>query len=104
MVRSSAGWYGVLMVMVTAASLTAASGTGLRAQAQEKAAAPADLLKDPAVKAALDYAKAHEDETIANQIRFCEVPAPSFKETARGEVLKQVFQEIGLENVRVDKA
>src|SRR5207302_608865 len=34
----------------------------------------------------------------------CEVPAPSFKETARGEVLKQTFQQLGLQNVRVDQA
>jgi len=89
MVRSSV----VLLVVVLAL------GTG-SARAQS---AP-DLAKDPAVKAALDYAKAHEQDTIANQIRFCEVPAPSFKETARGELLKQVFQELGLANVRVDKA
>jgi tripeptide aminopeptidase len=74
------------------------------ARAQEKPNAAADLLRDPAVKAALDYAKAHEAQTIEDQIRFCEVPAPSFKETARGEVLKQVFEQAGLENVRVDKA
>ena len=35
---------------------------------------------------------------------FCEVPAPSFKESARGEVVRQVFQQLGLRNVRVDKA
>jgi tripeptide aminopeptidase len=95
MVRSSA----VCVVLV----MSWAFGMGA-AQAQEKPQAAADLAKDPAVKAALDYAKAHETETIENQIRFCEVPAPSFKETARGELLKQAFQEIGLENVRVDKA
>ena len=63
-----------------------------------------DLLKDPAVKAALDAAKATEAQTIEDQIRFCEVPAPPFKETARGEVLRQTFQQLGLQNVRVDKA
>src|SRR5438874_9024715 len=72
--------------------------------AQEKPAAAPDLLKDAAVKAALDTAKANEAQTIEDQIRFCEVPAPSFKETARGDVLKQTFQELGLQNVRVDKA
>jgi acetylornithine deacetylase/succinyl-diaminopimelate desuccinylase-like protein len=32
------------------------------------------------------------------------VPAPPFKETARGEVLKQTFTDLGLQNVRIDKA
>jgi acetylornithine deacetylase/succinyl-diaminopimelate desuccinylase-like protein len=72
--------------------------------AQEKPSAAPDLLKDPAVRAALDAAKANEPQAIEDQIRFCEVPAPSFKETARGEVLKQTFQQLGLQNVRVDKA
>jgi tripeptide aminopeptidase len=98
-------WCGVRCGLLCGLVLTsyAAGATGV-AYAQEKPNAAADLLKDPAVKAALDYAKAHEAETIDNQIRFCEVPAPSFKETARGELLKQAFQQIGLENVRVDKA
>jgi acetylornithine deacetylase/succinyl-diaminopimelate desuccinylase-like protein len=64
----------------------------------------ANLVKEPSVKAALDGAKASEAQTISDQIRFCEVPAPSFKETARGEVLKREFEQLGLQNVRVDKA
>src|SRR5207247_1581086 len=71
--------------------------------AQQSPSGAADLLKDPAVKAALDAAKASEPQTIEDEIRFCEVPAPSFKETARGEVLKQTFQQLGLQNVRVDR-
>ena len=84
------------------------SGIGLFGRAsvvaQEKPSAAADLLKDATVKAALDAAKANERQTIEDQIRFCEVPAPSFKEHARGDVLKQAFQQIGLQNVRVDAA
>lgn len=72
--------------------------------AQERPTAAADLLKDPAVAAALDAAKADEAQTIEDEIRFCEVPAPSFKETARGELLKQTFEQLGLQNVRVDRA
>jgi acetylornithine deacetylase/succinyl-diaminopimelate desuccinylase-like protein len=73
-------------------------------RAQEKPSAAPDLLKDPAVRAAVDAAKANEAQAIEEQIRFCEVPAPSFKETARGEVLKETFRQLGLQNVRVDKA
>jgi tripeptide aminopeptidase len=60
-------------------------------------------MKDPAVKAALDAVKANEPQTIEEQIRFCQIPAPSFKEETRGKELERVFQQIGLENIRVDK-
>ncbi|MCU1384847.1 MAG: peptidase [Acidobacteria bacterium] len=72
-------------------------------QAQGGSPAPGDLLKDQAVKAAVDAAKATEAQTIADQIRFCEIPAPSFKEDVRGQELKRVFTQLGLQNVRVDK-
>jgi tripeptide aminopeptidase len=72
--------------------------------AQEKPNSASDLLKDPAVMAAIDAAKANEAQAIEDEIRFCEVPAPSFMETARGELLEQTFQQLGLQNVRVDRA
>jgi tripeptide aminopeptidase len=62
----------------------------------------ADLAQNPAVQAALAAAKANEARTIEDEIRFCEIPAPSFKESVRGEELKRVFQQLGLQNVRVD--
>ena len=61
-------------------------------------------MKDPAVKAALAAVKANEPQTIEEQIRFCQIPAPSFKEETRGKELERVFQQIGLQNIRVDKA
>ena len=63
-----------------------------------------DLLQVSAVKAALSGARNSEPQTIEDQIRFCEIPAPSFKEEARGAELKRVFQGLGLQNVRIDKA
>jgi tripeptide aminopeptidase len=89
------------VTVVGAVALVSALAAGVRAQVPKSAA---DLMKDPAVKAALDYAKASEPQTIEDQVRFCEIPAPAFKETARGEELKRVFQELGLQNVRADKA
>ena len=56
------------------------------------------------VRAALDAARSIEPQTIADQIRFCEQPAPPFQEAARGELLRQAFQQLGLRNVRVDSA
>jgi tripeptide aminopeptidase len=66
--------------------------------------AVASLLQHPVVKAALDAAKASESQTIADQVRFCEVPAPPFKEAPRGELLRGEFARLGLENVRADRA
>lgn len=63
----------------------------------------ARLTQDPTVKAALDAAKAGEDHVIADQVRFCEIPAPSFNETARGAELKRAFEQLGLTNVGVDR-
>ncbi|MGH9144242.1 MAG: M20/M25/M40 family metallo-hydrolase [Vicinamibacterales bacterium] len=82
--------------------LALALATGV-AQAQSGPPSPGDLLKDPAVKAAIDGAKATEAQTIADQIRFCEIPAPEFKEEVRGQELKRVFTQLGLQNVRIDK-
>ena len=65
---------------------------------------PTDLLRVPAVRAALDLARAAESETLADEIRFCEVPAPTFKEAARAELLRRSFQQLGLKNVRLDRA
>ena len=73
-------------------------------RAQSGTPSTADLLKDPAVKAAIDAVKATEAQTVEDQIRFCEIPAPSFKEDVRGVELKRVFTQLGLQNVRVDKA
>ncbi|MEP7304251.1 MAG: M20/M25/M40 family metallo-hydrolase [Acidobacteriota bacterium] len=87
-----------------AACLMAVTAALARLQAQAGTAAVAELLKDPLVRASLDAARAGEPRTIEDQIRFCEVPAPPFKETARGELLRQSFQQLGLRNVRVDKA
>ena len=72
--------------------------------AQNRGVGPLDLTKDPAVRAALDAVRAGEAQTIDDQVRFCEQPAPSLQEAARGEMLRQGFQQLGLRNVRVDKA
>jgi len=72
-------------------------GAGAAAQA------PNDLMQNPVVKAALAGAKASEAQTVEDQIRFCEIPAPSFKEEVRGRELQRVFTQLGLQNVRIDK-
>jgi tripeptide aminopeptidase len=74
------------------------------AAAAQQPSAIESLMEDATVRAALNAARASEPQTIEDQIRFCEVPAPPFKETARGEMLKREFIQLGLKNVRVDRA
>jgi len=86
-----------------AAAVSLALCCGSAARAQQPSAVP-PLLQDRAVLAAIAAAKTTEPQTIADQIRFCEVPAPPFSEGARGELLKAEFARLGLQNVRVDRA
>jgi len=65
---------------------------------------PAELMRDPTVKAALEAAKRNEPRIIEEQIRICEIPAPPFKEDQRGHELQRLFQNLGLQDVRIDKA
>src|SRR5437867_1416041 len=68
------------------------------------AQSPEELMKDPAVRAALDAARRNEPRTLELQAKVCEIPAPPFKEEVRGRELKRLFQELGLHDVRIDKA
>lgn len=52
---------------------------------------------------ALDFIKLSEPQTLADQAKICEIPAPPFKEERRAAYLKQRFAELGLKNVRIDK-
>jgi tripeptide aminopeptidase len=76
----------------------------VRAAAAQQPAAVTGLAQDPIVKAALLAGRETEARTVEDQIRFCEVPAPPFAEGARGELLKREFTQLGLQNVRVDRA
>jgi acetylornithine deacetylase/succinyl-diaminopimelate desuccinylase-like protein len=87
--------------MTTAVAAVALAAGTLTAQAP--AGGPQELMQNAAVKAALAGIKASEAQTIEDQIRFCEIPAPSFKEEVRGKELQRVFAQLGLQNVRVDK-
>ncbi|HEX9828631.1 MAG TPA: M20/M25/M40 family metallo-hydrolase, partial [Bacteroidota bacterium] len=64
----------------------------------------AQVAAQPQVREALEFLKAIEAETIAEQIAICEIPAPPFKEQQRAEYLRRRFTELGLSNVRIDAA
>jgi acetylornithine deacetylase/succinyl-diaminopimelate desuccinylase-like protein len=62
------------------------------------------LIEDPAVKEALAAVKRNEPHFIEEQIRICEIPAPPFHEETRARELEKLFQQLGLQDVRIDKA
>ncbi len=73
--------------------------------AQERAAdIGAELLADPDVTRALEWVRDNESALIEEQIRLCEVPAPPFAEGRRAELYRQIFEDLGLSNVRIDGA
>ena len=60
------------------------------------------LLARPDVKAAGDALDRDHDRFVKEMVELVEIPAPSFKETARGKVLEGKFRELGLKNVERD--
>ncbi len=60
------------------------------------------LLADATIRAALEAARAGEPQVLAEQIRLCEIPAPTFHEERRAVPVKAEFEALGLRNVRVD--
>ncbi len=91
------------VAMRPAAALALAVWFSAALSAQDPASVPA-MMADARIRAALDAAKQAESQTIDEQVRLCEIPAPPFKEAARGDALRRAFSSLGLENVRVDRA
>jgi acetylornithine deacetylase/succinyl-diaminopimelate desuccinylase-like protein len=65
---------------------------------------PAELLNQPAMRAAVDALKRNEPSLLDLQAKVCEIPAPPFHEDARGRELERLFKEAGLKDVRIDRA
>ena len=68
------------------------------------AQAPAELMNQPAIRAAFDAVKRNEPAMIELQAKICEIPAPPFHEEARGRELERLLKDAGLKEVRIDKA
>ena len=68
------------------------------------AQSPIALLQDPAVKAGMEAARRNEPQILDLQVHICEIPAPPFKEEVRGRELSRLFAELGLKDIRTDKA
>ena len=70
---------------------------------QDAANIGARLLQDAAITSALASIRAAEPQTIEDQVRVCEVEAPPFKEAKRAQLYAQMFRDVRLQNVRIDK-
>jgi tripeptide aminopeptidase len=60
------------------------------------------LAAEASVRAALDVVRRAEEETIQEQIRLCEIPAPPFGEAKRAAFYAQAMRDAGLTDVRID--
>src|SRR5699024_5089141 len=61
------------------------------------------LLENDEIAKALNYIKEEDDRTLKEHLELCEIPAPSHCEKERAYYVKEKFEEIGLENVKIDK-
>jgi tripeptide aminopeptidase len=61
------------------------------------------LINNKSVKEALEFLKEDNENTVAEQIKFTAIPAPTFDEHVRGQFFQKRFSELGLQNVRVDE-
>jgi len=62
-----------------------------------------DLLRDERIRHAFAFIDARARDFTAEHIRICEIPAPPFKEQARGGYLARRFAELGLSDVQTDE-
>ncbi len=56
----------------------------------------------PAVKSALGAIERDNSWTLEQQVTLCEIPAPPFKETARGLAYRDRLTALGVQHVRID--
>ena len=59
-------------------------------------------VSDPALRNALERVKADNAWTLDQQQSICQIPAPPFKEQARGLEMKRRFEALGYTNVTID--
>lgn len=94
-----------MIMLIRQVSIAAIFLLCLHSQAPGQTAETAirQLLGSPKIRQAIDGLKADEERTISDQIKICEIPAPTFHEERRAAWLKDRFIELGLKNVRFDK-
>lgn len=60
------------------------------------------VVTHPDIEAAAVWIRAHDEATLESQIELSEIPAPPFRETARGERMLELFRMAGLSQPFVD--
>lgn len=73
-------------------------------QVQPSASHPGQLLPEQVIRLVCELAREEEPHTVADQIRLCEIPAPTFHEGRRAAVLAEEFRTAQLEDVVTDEA
>lgn len=61
-----------------------------------------DAQSNPRIAQAVKWLEANNAWVLDQQVSICEIPAPPFKETKRGEEFARRLKSLGLENVRTD--
>ena len=93
-----------IRVCRTAIALLAFVSLGPPAWAQQAAGEiGARLAAMPEVAAVLQQVRAREAGLVEEQVRICEIAAPPFKEQRRAEAVKQLFEQLSLQRVRIDR-
>ncbi|OWZ84334.1 M20/M25/M40 family metallo-hydrolase [Natranaerobius trueperi] len=62
-----------------------------------------ELLENKRVQKGLEFIKHDEENTLQQQIEICEVPAPTFNEEKRSQFYYELFLELGMDEVKIDK-
>ncbi|WP_312832205.1 M20/M25/M40 family metallo-hydrolase [Sedimentibacter saalensis] len=61
------------------------------------------LLKNEKVLKAIEFIKEDDDRTLKEHLELCEIPAPSHDEERRAIYVKNKFEEIGLDDIKIDE-
>lgn len=62
-----------------------------------------ELLKNEKVLKAIHFIKEDDERTLKEHLELCEIPAPSHNEERRALYVKNIFEETGLDNVKIDE-
>jgi tripeptide aminopeptidase len=91
----------IIACVLLSFTLTAAAGFAAR-QAPTPAAAVARVLESAGYQAAVAFLDRTHDQLVSETILLTEIPAPPFKETARGRAFLEMLRQAGLTAVEAD--
>lgn len=61
-----------------------------------------EIVREPEMRAAMEWMKTHQAWTLEQQISICEIAAPPFGEAERGKEFARRLGELGMEEIRTD--